>query len=80
MYAVKAYAAAIIGNEELYRRNRPIDEAKIRRHAVCRNSAELADFSAERRFSQNMVERLSKLHHDWKYKTRRCNRLNEVLL
>ena len=28
MYAVKAYAAAIIGNKELYRRNRPIDEAR----------------------------------------------------
>ena len=27
MYAEKAYAVAIIGNKELYRRNRPIDEA-----------------------------------------------------
>lgn len=46
---------AIIGNKELYRRNRPIDEAKIRRYAVCLNIAELADFSAERRFSRNVV-------------------------
>ena len=28
MYAVKAYAVAIIGNKELYRRNRPIDETR----------------------------------------------------
>lgn len=55
MYAVKAYAAAIIGNKELYRRNSPIDETRYGRYAVCLNIAELADFSAERRFSQNMV-------------------------
>ena len=28
MHVVKAYAAAIIGNKELYRRNSPIDETR----------------------------------------------------
>ena len=55
MHAVKVYAAAIIGNKELYRRNRPIYETRHGRYAVCRNVAEFADFSAERRFSRNMV-------------------------
>ena len=64
MYAVKAYAAAIIGNKELYRRNRPIDETRYVGTLSAGTSKNLPTSLPKGAFRETWFERLSKLHHD----------------